>query len=43
MQLSAPSARVMAVVLMLEDADLHMKQWDMDDGLWESSPHSRRV
>lgn len=43
MQLSAPSAGVRAVVSMLEDADLHMKRWDMDDGLWESSPHSRRV
>lgn len=43
MKLSAPPAAVRAVASMLEEADLHMKWWDADDGSWESSPCSRRV
>lgn len=37
MQLSAPPVAVRAVASMLEEADLHMKRWDADDGSWESS------
>lgn len=43
MQLSAPPVAVRAVASMLEEADLHMKRWDADDGSWESSLLSRRV